>query len=94
VIVAGKSDKYGQVYVERVGNTGFDDPNEPIGLIRAQDEYALQLMKLYLNMLQQDPEVPALQMSSVEKQINAMEIWRAQNPYKIRVPGTTQGEHS
>jgi hypothetical protein len=87
-ITAGRSDKYGQVYVERIGNTGFDDPNEPVGLFRAQDNYALTILESYLAILEIDEEVPVAQIESVRRQIEAFHQWREDNPEKIRTPGT------
>lgn len=86
-IRAGRSDKYGQVYVERIGNTGFDDPDEPVALLRAQDEHAYRAMLYYLRLNDEDPEVPAAQAESVRRQVEAFERFRRKDPERIRKPG-------
>jgi hypothetical protein len=85
---AGLSDKYGQVYVERVGNTGFSDPTEPVAVFRAQDRLALAVLHAYLGELRADPAVPVSQIESVERQAAAFEEWRREHPEKVRTPGT------
>lgn len=86
-IISGRSDKYGQVYVEKVGHTGFDDAEEPVALFRAQDKYALWIMKEYLRALEADSHVSAEQLDSVRRQIKAFETWSDANPEKLRTPG-------
>jgi hypothetical protein len=88
LIQAGRSDKYGQVHVERVGNTGFDDHEEPMALLRAQDDYALAAMLTYLNYMEEDPDIPEAQRESVRRQVTAFTDWRRENRDKIRLPGT------
>ena len=85
---SGRSDKYGQVYVERIGSTGFDDPTEPVALLRAQDEKALGVMEGYLCELEADPRVPDEQVMSVRRQVEKFRQWRADHPERVRVPGT------
>lgn len=86
-IPAGTSDKYGQVYVERIGNTGFDDLAEPVSLLRAQDEHAYQAMLVYLRLNDEDREVSASQAESVRRQVEAFERFRHRHPDRIRKPG-------
>lgn len=88
LIRAGHSDKYGQVYVERVGNTGFSDPEEPVALIRAQDDLALKVMVLYLQ-LSAAGGVPQEQFESVARQVHCFTNWQEANRDKVRTPGTT-----
>lgn len=90
VIPAGTSDKYGQVHVERVGNTGFDDIAEPIAVLRAQDRHALPTMRTYFAAMLMDEQVPETQIASVQRQIAAFEEWRIAHPEKVRTPGTTR----
>ena len=87
-IRSGRSDKYGQVYVERIGNTGFDDPTEPVALLRAQDVLALPIMQEYLRRTTADPDIPASQVASVRRQVEAFERWRLEHPERVRKPGT------
>lgn len=84
IITAGRSDKYGQVYVERVGNTGFSDPDEPIALLRAQDKYAEHVLAVYKALVDADPEVPAEQKQSVAEQVARFQAFGGQR----RTPGT------
>jgi hypothetical protein len=76
MIRAGSSDKYGQVYVERVGNTGFPDPDEPVALLRAQDRHALAAMA-----------TPDAQRQSVATQVYRFQEFRIAHPEKLRTPG-------
>lgn len=87
LIAAGISDKYGQVYVERIGNTGFDGPPEPVALLRAQDEHAYRSMLDYLRRCAADPDVPDEQALSVGRQIEAFDRFRSEHPELIRKPG-------
>ncbi|HMG45656.1 MAG TPA: hypothetical protein VK611_30280 [Acidimicrobiales bacterium] len=89
MIVAGRSDKYGQVHVEKVGNTGFSDPDEPIALFRGQDRYAEQVMAYYYNMLCDDQDVTDEQLQSVARQLVAFSAFASANPDKMRTPGKT-----
>ena len=82
---AGVSNKYGTVFVERVGRTGFDDVTEPVALLRAQDKHALACLAGYLLALREDPAVPAEQVQSVTRQVMAFARWRAVNG--VRTPG-------
>jgi hypothetical protein len=86
-MTAGQSDKYGQVYVERVGNTGFDDPAEPVALLRAQDDLAYEAMLVYLRLNDEDAEVSAAQAESVRRQVEAFERFRHAHPDRVRKPG-------
>lgn len=88
-IPAGRSDKYGDVSVERTGAHGFPDQEEPVALFRAADFYSLGILRSYLQALEGDHGVPAEQRESVRRQIAAFEDWRAANDDKIRLPGTT-----
>lgn len=89
MIPAGYSDKYGQVYVERTGHTGFGGPpDEPIALFRAQDNLAYRALTSYWRMCSSDPGVPVEQVADVERQIEAFNNWRGNNPGKCRKPGT------
>lgn len=88
MIVAGRSDKYGQVHVEKVGNTGFPDPDEPIALFRGQDKKAEQVMAFYYNLLCDDEDVTEEQLQSVARQLVAFSTFAADNPDKMRTPGT------
>lgn len=88
MIEAGRSDKYGQVHVERIGNTGFDDPTEPIALFRAQDKLALKSLRDYLRRCIGDPDVPAAQITSVCAQVEAFERYQREHPDRVRKPGT------
>lgn len=85
---AGRSDKYGQVYVERVGGTGFADRTEPIALLRGQDYHALEVMRFYRRLLGEDSNVAGEQLASVDRQIAAFVSWRGEHPNKVRTPGT------
>lgn len=87
LLAAGVSNKYGQVHVERIGQTGFDDPAEPVALLRAQDEHALPVLAAYLLRLREDPAVPVAQVESVTRQVMAFARWRAANPGGVRTPG-------
>lgn len=91
LIRAGRSDKYGQVYVERIGNTGFSDPDEPVALIRAQDRLAHHLMCEYLQR-SSAIGVPREQWQSVARQAHLFFNWQEENPDKVRTPGTTGKE--
>lgn len=89
MIIAGYSSKYGQIYVERTGNTGFDaDLHEPIALHRSQDQHSVAVMEFYLSRLRADPAVPPQQIASVERQLQLMREWRAEHPERVRTPGT------
>lgn len=89
-IQAGYSDKYGHVFVERVGNTGFDDPEEPIALFRAQDVYSIDVLKYYLEVLNVTDLIPLSQIASVKSQLENFKRWHADNPDRIRIPGTSK----
>jgi hypothetical protein len=93
LVRAGRSDKYGQVWVERVGSTGFPDPDEPVALMRAQDRLAHRLMQLYLS-LSVTAGVPREQIESVRRQITAFREWREANRDKVRTPGRVQEAES
>lgn len=86
-IQAGRSDKYGQVFVERYGNTGFDDPSEPVAMLRAQDDHAYYAMIDYLQRCGADPEVDDAQVASVRRQVEAFGAFRREHPERIRKPG-------
>lgn len=86
---AGVSDKYGHVYVERVGQTGFPARDEPVALFRASDFYSLGILRHYLQALEGDGGVPAEQRESVRRQVQAFVDWRLANDDQIRLPGTT-----
>lgn len=88
LIRAGRSNKYGQVYVERIGNTGFSDPDEPVALIRAQDRLAHTVMVYYLQ-LSAAASVPPGQFESVARQVHLFMNWQEANRDKVRTPGTT-----
>lgn len=95
MIQAGHSGKYGQVWVERSGSTGFDASlREPIALHRAQDEHAVAVMEFYLRRLMADPTVPMKQVSSVQHQLTLMREWRAAHPERVHTPGTPLGNTS
>lgn len=87
LVRAGYSDKYGQVYVERIGNTGFPDPDEPVAVIRGQDRLAHTLMAHYLQ-LSTGEGVPSGQWESVARQVHRFFTWQQENPDKVRTPGT------
>lgn len=89
IIPAGISDKYGQVYVEKTGNTGFNDQSEPVALFRAQDVYAYVALENYHALLEIDDKIPAEQIESVERQIEAFRNWRIEHTDQLRLPGTT-----
>jgi hypothetical protein len=91
LIRAGWSDKYGQVYVERIGNTGFPDANEPVALMRAQDRLTHRLM-VYYHALSAEAHVPSAQMESVERQVHGFINWQEANRDKVRTPGATGKE--
>lgn len=84
---AGCSDKYGQVYVERIGNTGFPDPDEPIALLRGQDKHAWAAMRFYKSLIDNDPGVSYEQRQSVARQCYRFQLFRDNNPDKMRTPG-------
>jgi hypothetical protein len=86
---AGVSDKYGNVYVEKVGNlNGFDDQTEPVVVLRARDDLAMQAMVHYLQLCMGTDGVPARQVESVKRQVTRFSKWRKFNPKKMRLPGT------
>lgn len=91
LIRAGRSDKYGQVYVEHIGNSGFPDPDEPIALIRAQDRLAHLLMVHYLQ-LSAGPTIPPEQWKSVARQAHLFFNWQDVNQDKVRTPGTVRSK--
>jgi hypothetical protein len=82
------SDKYGEVYVQRTFNTTFPDPEEPVALLRAQDQWSLRILEVYLDTLRVDDRVPLEYRRSVERQVEAFRQWRDENPDLLRVPGT------
>lgn len=86
-ITAGRSDKYGQVYVERIGNTGFPDPDEPVALLRAQDRLAYRAMLFYQDLINSDPDVSAEQRDSVSRQVARFHVFQACHPNRVRTPG-------
>lgn len=91
LIRAGYSDKYGQVYVERIGNTGFPDPDEPVALMRAQDRLTHRLM-VYYHALSVEAHVPTKQWESVARQVYRFIDWQERNREKLRTPGTVKDE--
>jgi len=91
IIPAGVSDKYGQVYVEKIGNTGFDDLTEPVAVFRAQDVYAVGVLEAYLELLRIDDHIDPEQIFSVEHQLEAFNAWRLDNSDKVRLPGRPRG---
>lgn len=85
---AGTSDKYGRVYTERLGNTGFDDKDEPVALFRAQDRHSVSVLSLYLSCLMGDKDAPHEHIEGVRRQLARFLNWRDVNPTKVRTPGT------
>lgn len=88
MIPAGFSDKYGHVFVERVGRTGFDDTEEPVALLRAQDEHAVAVLEYYMLRLKADRRVTQAQVESVQRQLRNFLGWRIEHPGRVRVPGS------
>jgi hypothetical protein len=84
---AGVSDKYGNVYVEKVGG-GFDDPAEPVALLRARDNLAMRAMVYYKALCNQTPGVVERQVKSVERQVSHFSRWRYHHRTKLRLPGS------
>jgi hypothetical protein len=89
LVRAGYSDKYGQVYVERVGNTGFPDPDEPVALLRAQDKLAQKAIAFY-HRLSASHRVTPEQRESVTRQVERFAAWAKANPTKMRLPGSAR----
>jgi hypothetical protein len=87
LIRAGYSDKYGQVYVERVGNTGFPDADEPVALLRAQDRLAQKAIAFYYRLTANHHRVTPEQLASVARQVQRFVAWSQANPTKMRLPG-------
>jgi hypothetical protein len=88
---AGVSDKYGIVYVEREGNNPFDDRDEPVALLRARDDLAMQAMLHYQTLNQTTVNVVERQVASVKRQVKRFADWRYFNKSKTRLPGVTDG---
>ncbi len=85
---AGISDKYGQVYVERRPDRAFDDPEEPVALFRAADQFTLEVLARYVALLLATKEgIPEAQLLSVYHQIRNFVAWREAHPEKVRLPG-------
>jgi len=89
LVRAGYSDKYGQVYVERIGNTGFPDPDEPVALLRAQDKLAQKAIAFY-HRLSASHRVTPEQRESVTRQVERFAAWAKANPTKMRLPGSAR----
>lgn len=83
---AGVSDKYGNVYVEKVGG-GFDDRTEPVALLRARDDLAIQALVYYRSLNEGTDGVPERQVKSVQRQVRRFSRWRKYNSPKLRLPG-------
>lgn len=88
LIKAGRSDKYGQVYVERMGSSGFSDPGEPVAVLRAEDVHAWRAMQFYKSLIDGDPKVGSEQRQSVARQVYAFQLWQIDHPHRVRIPGS------
>lgn len=84
--LAGQSDKYGDVWVTRDGAAPFSG-DEPVAVLRAEDEHALAVLIFYRDLLATDAGVPGEQLASVERQVQAFAHWRDQHAERVRKPG-------
>lgn len=78
------SDKYGKVTFERHGETILD--LEPVAIITAHDQFALELMQRYRGICVQGG-CNSEQLRSVDEQIANMTRWRVAHPELVRLPG-------
>jgi hypothetical protein len=59
------------------------DTSEPLFILRAKDQYAIRLLSYYLALCAKG-KVEHVEL--IEKTINEFNLWRQENPEKVKVP--------
>jgi hypothetical protein len=83
----GYSDKYGYVATTRHGRSGPIGEDEPVALIRAQDDLAVPTLRYYRERCVVAGS-PDDHIESIDHQISNFTNWQHKNP--TRTPGTAK----
>jgi hypothetical protein len=74
----------------KISNGEAIPEDEPIHIFRARDKYALDALKIYLE-ISRESGCNDYHEKGVMDQISRFEKWRDEHPEKMKIPGITRG---